>query len=95
MQIDGKHSNFYKRREEIINGNIKKIEVQHKKGKLSARERINVLFDKDSFKEFGLFAKSNCENFGLDKKDLYVKYLLIVKILQFQVDRLALFMREK
>ena len=71
MQIDGKHSNFYKRREEIINGNIKKIEVQHKKGKLSARERINVLFDKDSFKEFGLFAKSNSENFGLDKKDLY------------------------
>ena len=47
-----------------------KISQQHKKGKLTARERIEVLLDKGSFQEFGLFVKHRCTNFGLDKQDI-------------------------
>ena len=47
-----------------------KISQQHKKWKLTARERIEVLLDKGSFQEFGLFVKHRCANFGLDKQDI-------------------------
>ncbi len=60
-----------KKREKIICGNTEKIELQHNKGKLTARERINVLLDKNSFKEFGLFVECDCDNFGLKKDELY------------------------
>jgi acetyl-CoA carboxylase carboxyltransferase component len=48
-------------------GGPAKIEKQHNQGKLTARERINRLFDDDSFVEFGLFAKHRCTKFGMDK----------------------------
>ena len=59
-----------KKRDNIQNGDISRIEAQHKKCKLTARERINVLLDKGSFQEFGMFVKHRSTNFGLDKKDL-------------------------
>lgn len=51
-------------------GGPKKIEAQHKKGKLTARERLDMLLDPDTFVEIGLFAKHRCTQFGLDKKEL-------------------------
>lgn len=46
------------------------IGKQHKLGKLTARERIELLFDKDSFVETGIFVKHRCSNFGMEKKEL-------------------------
>jgi propionyl-CoA carboxylase beta chain len=42
--------------------------IQHKKGKLSARERIEALLDAESFEETGMFVEHRCVNFGMDDK---------------------------
>jgi len=44
------------------------IERQHKAGKLTARERVDLFFDKGSFIELDLFARHECHDFGMDKK---------------------------
>ena len=49
-------------------GGEKRIESQHKKGKLTARERIELLFDKGSFQEMGMLVQHRSTNFGLDKQ---------------------------
>jgi propionyl-CoA carboxylase beta chain len=46
-------------------GGEARIAAQHKKGKLSARERIELLLDKGSFQEIGMFVKHHSTNFGL------------------------------
>ena len=51
-------------------GGAARIEKQHAKGKYTARERIERLFDPDSFVELDMFMKHRCTNFGQDKKDL-------------------------
>ncbi len=50
-----------------LGGGIDKINAQHKKGKLTARERISVLLDVGSFEEYGLFVEHRSINFGMDK----------------------------
>lgn len=49
-----------------VGGGWKRIEAQHKKGKLTARERIEVMLDPDSFEETGMFVEHRCDNFGMD-----------------------------
>ena len=51
-------------------GGEKKVEKQHAKGKLTARERLALLFDEGSFVEVNALVKSRCYNFGQEKKDL-------------------------
>ena len=51
-------------------GGQKRIDAQHAKGKLTARERLEILFDKDSFVEIDVFVKHRCQNFGMNEKDL-------------------------
>ena len=51
-----------------IGGGEKAIEKQHEKGKLTARERINLLLDEGSFEEMDMFVKHRCTNFGMEKK---------------------------
>jgi len=51
-------------------GGFAKIEAQHNKGKLTARERIDRLVDPGTFVELGLFAKHRCTRLGMDKKEL-------------------------
>lgn len=46
------------------------VEKQHKAGKLTARERLGLLFDPDTFQETQLFMKHRCTHFGLDTKEL-------------------------
>lgn len=53
-----------------LGGGIAKIEAQHEKGKLTARERIEKLLDPETFMELGLFAKHRCTRLGMDKKEL-------------------------
>jgi propionyl-CoA carboxylase beta chain len=52
-------------------GGPKRIESQHKKGKLTARERIHFLIDEGSFEEIGKFVTHRATDFGLEKE----KYL--------------------
>jgi len=51
-------------------GGSKKVEAQHNKGKLTAWERINYLFDKNSFQEVGSLVESRFTDFGMDQKKL-------------------------
>ena len=52
-------------------GSARAIEKQHAKGKLTARERIRLLLDEDSFVEFDELARHRSTNFGLDKTRPY------------------------
>ena len=54
--------------ETFLGGGQKRIEAQHKKGKLTARERIDLLLDEGSFEEFDRFVVSRGTDFGMDKK---------------------------
>lgn len=49
-------------------GGKEKIEIQHQKGKLTARERIELLVDEGSFEEIDMFVKHRCKDFDLDKE---------------------------
>ncbi|MBK5252553.1 MAG: methylmalonyl-CoA carboxyltransferase [Peptostreptococcaceae bacterium] len=51
----------------MLGGGIKRIEKQHASGKLTARERIGLLFDEGSFVELDAFMKHRCNNFGMEK----------------------------
>lgn len=53
-----------------LGGGAARIEKQHAAGKLSARERIDVLLDPDSFQEQYGFAQHRCTQFGMEDKDL-------------------------
>ncbi len=53
----------------IAGGGPKAVAKQHERGKLTARERIDLLFEPDTFRESLLFIKHRSTNFGLDKKD--------------------------
>ena len=50
-----------------LGGGKDRIEKQHKRGKLSARERLDLLFDEGSFIEIGGFVKHRSTDFGMDK----------------------------
>ena len=50
-----------------LGGGVKRIEKQHATGKLTARERIELLLDEDSFTEVDQFVKHRCVNFGMEK----------------------------
>jgi acetyl-CoA carboxylase carboxyltransferase component len=56
------------RRKAKQGGGKERIEKQHEKGKLTARERVNLLLDTDSFEEFDMFVKHRCTNFGMEKE---------------------------
>ena len=57
-----------KKRQKAKNGGgEKRLATQHSKGKLSARERINLLADKDSFEEYDMFVEHRSKDFGMDK----------------------------
>jgi len=52
-----------------LGGGLKRIEAQHNRGKLTARERIDLLLDDGSFEEFDMFVEHRCVEFGMaDKK---------------------------
>src|SRR6056297_1091511 len=53
-----------------LGGGKARIEKQHDKGKLTARERIDILLDSDSFQEIDAFVQHRSKAFGLDKKQI-------------------------
>ncbi len=53
-----------------LGGGEKRIEAQHAKGKLTARERIEVLLDENSFEEWDIFVEHRCNDFGMEQKTI-------------------------
>ncbi len=51
-----------------LGGGVKRIEAQHNKGKLTARERIELLLDEGSFEEIGKLVTHRSSEFGLEKQ---------------------------
>ncbi len=50
-----------------MGGGQKRIDAQHKRGKLTARERLRLLLDDDSFEEFDMYVEHRCIDFGMEK----------------------------
>lgn len=57
-----------KREEAKLGGGQKRIDSQHERGKLTARERIEILLDKGSFEEFDMFVTHRCTDFNMQDK---------------------------
>ena len=69
MGIEDKITELSKLREQAASGGgAKRIEAQHKRGKLTARERIEFLFDPGSFEELDPFVVHRCTDFGLEEQ---------------------------
>lgn len=49
-----------------LGGGQRRIDAQHAKGKLTARERLQVLLDEDSFEEYDMFVQHRCTDFGME-----------------------------
>lgn len=54
-----------------VGGGQKRIDKQHEKGKLTARERIHFLLDPGSFEEIGMFVTHRATDFGMEKQKIY------------------------
>ena len=72
-QSKGNHQDKFdalekKNKEALLGGGDKRIEQQHTKGKLTARERLHLLLDEGSFEELGKFVMHRGRDFGLDKE---------------------------
>jgi acetyl-CoA carboxylase carboxyltransferase component len=69
MAIEQKIKELMEMREKArLGGGEKRIESQHKKGKYTARERIDMLLDDGSFEEFDMFVSHRSIDFGLDEQ---------------------------
>ena len=53
-----------------MGGGLARIEAQHKRGKLTARERIEVFLDEGSFEEFDMFVEHRSTDFGMEKQKI-------------------------
>ena len=53
-----------------VGGGQKRIDAQHARGKLTARERIELLLDKNSFEEFDMFVQHRATDFGMEKQHI-------------------------
>ena len=71
MKVSEKIELLKKKREEVEQmGGEARVAKQHAKGKLSARERINLLFDEGTFREIDKFVEHRSTNFGMEKVDV-------------------------
>jgi len=71
MSNDDKYEELKRRNAEaLLGGGQDRIDAQHKKGKMTARERIDFLLDDDSFQEFDRFVVHRCTDFDMDKKKI-------------------------
>ena len=72
MSFENKIKELLEKRELAkLGGGQKRIDAQHQKGKLTARERIELLLDEGSFEEFDMFVTHRCNDFGLEKQQYY------------------------
>ncbi len=59
-----------KREDARAGGGAQRIEAQHKRGKLTARERVDLLLDDGSFEEFDMFVEHRCTDFGMENNKI-------------------------
>src|SRR5947208_2358299 len=59
-----------RRAEARLGGGQARIDAQHKRGKLTARERIDLLMDDNSFEEFDMYVEHRCADFGMDRSKI-------------------------
>jgi propionyl-CoA carboxylase beta chain len=59
-----------KRAQARLGGGQKRIDAQHRKGKLTARERIELLLDEGSFEEWDMFVEHRCSDFGMGEQKI-------------------------
>jgi propionyl-CoA carboxylase beta chain len=59
-----------KREAARLGGGQRRIDAQHSKGKLTARERLDVLLDEDSFEELDMYVEHNCTDFGMNEQHI-------------------------
>mgnify|MGYP000079449915 CR=1 FL=1 len=72
------YNDYHARSEKIKQmGGAKAIETQHKRGKWTARERIEYFFDPGSFTEIGMHVKHRTTHFGMDKKEVPAEGVII------------------
>ena len=70
-QVEDKINEFKELEKAIMQmGGEKAVAKHHEKGKLTARERINSLFDPGTFREIDMFVKHHCTNFGMENIDI-------------------------
>jgi len=70
--IDNIRKELEKRRQEtILGGGQERIDKQHKDGKLTARERIDLLLDEGTFVELDRFVTHRCTDFGMENKKFW------------------------
>jgi len=69
--VDDKIRRLREMEEKILKmGGEKAVAKQHEKGKLTARERLNILFDPGTFREMDMFVSHRCVNFGMEKIEI-------------------------
>jgi acetyl-CoA carboxylase carboxyltransferase component len=69
--VDDKIKDLKDREAKILEMGGDKLVAKHKeKGRLTARERLDVLFDKDTFREMDMFVEHRCVNFGMESVDV-------------------------
>ena len=69
MANENKISELLAKREQAkLGGGEERIRAQHKKGKYTARERVEKLLDEGSFEEYDMFVSHRCTNFGLENE---------------------------
>src|SRR5512147_3338435 len=72
MPLKRKIRELQKKREQVLlGGGEKAIEKQVAMGKMTARDRINSILDKNSFHEYDLFVEHSATDFDMDKKVLH------------------------
>ena len=71
MDIEEKIGELERRNLEAeLGGGQRRIDQQHAKGKMTARERVDYLVDRDSFQEIDKFVVHRCQDFGMEKKKI-------------------------
>ena len=71
MDIEDQYKVFEEKNKTAeLGGGLDRIEKQHAAGKMTARERIDMLLDKGTFVEMDKFAVHRCTNFGMDKSHI-------------------------
>lgn len=69
--VQEKIDQFHKKLAKIeMGGGQKRIDKQHEKGKMTARERLKALFDEGSFTEISQFIRHRCTNFNMQEKEI-------------------------
>ncbi|MCB2079858.1 MAG: methylmalonyl-CoA carboxyltransferase, partial [Novosphingobium sp.] len=59
-----------RRDEARLGGGQQRINAQHGRGKLTARERLSLMLDEGSFEEFDMFVEHRCTDFGMEESKI-------------------------